>query len=146
MGVDIHLFVEKFDKTTNRWETAEHENWLWEGRNYSLFSKLAGIRHYTKPFKEPVGLPKDLAETTKQFYQEGKGHYFGMTHYSLQELLEQDWMDEEGEGEDYNKIHEGKQISHNYYSFYTSLLLLQKVCRHANWNYKDIRIVMWFDN
>lgn len=150
MGADIHLFVEKKNQETDRWETLsgpnpaiqftlEHarmvrergdeelaltleqqsrdiasgekmrsmtdpreafmrdyyapevfENWLYDGRNYILFSVLASVRNCydIEPIAYPRGLPDDISLDT-EVNIDGYGH--DHSYLTLAELLDFDW-------------------------------------------------------
>ena len=68
MGCDIHCFAER--KTPTGWRQitrlADYSNEisdrLWTGRNYDLFSTLAGVRGQNDPIVWPRGLPDDVSK------------------------------------------------------------------------------------
>jgi hypothetical protein len=67
MGCDIHVHTEV--KIGGEWHHLGHPN---IGRNYSLFSKMAGVRNYSPeetPLAEPRGLPEDATFLTKFDYK-----------------------------------------------------------------------------
>lgn len=59
MGCDIHLHVEV--KLHGKWE---HYAALSPGRNYEIFSKIAGVRGQERPLAAPRGLPTDVTALT----------------------------------------------------------------------------------
>lgn len=65
MGADIHAWVET--KDSNHWyRVAEVQL----GRNYRLFSLLAGVRGSEGPLVEPRGLPDDVSSGVFYEYYE----------------------------------------------------------------------------
>ena len=94
MGCDIHMFVEihRHDRDfKDGWRDADNyqkDYWntdkrvtelsrfekvpIWDGRDYTLFSILAGVRNSNniKPVKEPRGFPEDCNESIKNQYEE----------------------------------------------------------------------------
>lgn len=112
MGCDIHMFTEALKTVDKKPTWVNVDNWrvnpfykegnedgerpydiseLHGGRNYTLFSILAGVRDYsdkTKPVADPRGFPEDASPQTTNEYQrwEGDGH----THswLTLQELMD----------------------------------------------------------
>ncbi len=131
MGVDIHVYVER--KTEGGWKPltgiASDLEWLYEDRNYCLFSTLAGVKPRVEypSIKEPVGLPKDLSEKVREEWE--KYSYYGATYYSFNELLEAkvDWEDE--------------LLS----PFKVRLDLLAGIIESNYCDLDDFRIVIWFD-
>jgi len=99
MGCDIHIYVEQ--KIDNSWTIVpenkgpislyyrEGEN-SWDiGRNYILFSLLAGVRNYydLPLIKDPAGLPKDISKKVHNIFKEGESDYHTPSWFSLEELL-----------------------------------------------------------
>ncbi|MCY9186471.1 hypothetical protein [Bacillus halotolerans] len=131
MGCDIHAFVEvkrypyqdrnrsngvwiSADKWTvnedhifypedyeERFHVDDHDS-IYRGRNYHLFSILAGVRNYRglTPISSPKGLPKDVCIEIKNesdfFASDGHSH----SYLTLKELLQYNW-DEEIEAVDF---------------------------------------------
>ena len=65
-----------------------YEEW-YDGRNYSLFSVLAGVRGYGPPIIEPRGLPDDIGESVKEEWGEALGYHVDWHtphYYCLKEL------------------------------------------------------------
>jgi hypothetical protein len=60
MGCDIHLITEIFKE--GKWNYIEEIPESFNGRNYSLFGVLAGVRNsFNEDNFEPRGLPKDIS-------------------------------------------------------------------------------------
>ncbi|CRH24886.1 Uncharacterised protein [Chlamydia trachomatis] len=98
MGCDIHMYVEykRENQESSQWKNGDYfrinesfgefedENkfnqiGLYDKRNYSLFSTLAGVRDYSEkiiPVSEPKGLPDDISDYVKKESDdwEGDGH------------------------------------------------------------------------
>lgn len=101
MGCDIHLFCERYNKESKRWENLslykKNDNGTFDavdvyiGRDYELFGLLAGVRSYTNPFVIPRGIPDDLScEVAKEY---GSGEYFHTpTWYDYCELHAYEYM------------------------------------------------------
>ena len=68
MGCDIHVFIEHSDGRGGRWSAISDQIYL--GRNYGLFSAMAGVRLYTDTIEyfEPRGVPKDICFLTEGKY------------------------------------------------------------------------------
>lgn len=70
MGCDIRLYVEV--KIRGQWS---HYGRIPLIRNYALFGKLAGVRdEHAKPIAMPRGLPDDVTEVVRFFYDYEGGH------------------------------------------------------------------------
>lgn len=106
MGCDIHMYVEykkdlpikysqereekwvsgdyfKFNPYKDIWDEEEEFSviHLYKGRNYGLFSTLAGVRDYTNtitPVSEPKGIPEDCCDYVKNENESWSGD--GHTH------------------------------------------------------------------
>jgi hypothetical protein len=105
MGCDIHIVAERKNPTTGLYEPwgtfterhgsfvqdgpKEFMNEIYEGRNYTLFGVLAGVRggddHMIAP---PRGLPTDMSPEVAK-YHEDVDHT--PSYLTLRELLEFDW-------------------------------------------------------
>ncbi len=59
MGCDIHCYVEYRRKGGSYW--SDFGSRINPGRNYELFSVLAGVRGNATPLVPPRGIPSDLA-------------------------------------------------------------------------------------
>lgn len=94
MGCDIHTFVER--KLDNKWTLVDQ---CQNTRNYKLFGKMAGVRGIEKPIKYPKGVPKDLSDGTRWFYEadgsDGHTHsWFNEKEIKeLKEWYEKEWDD-----------------------------------------------------
>lgn len=99
MGCDIHCFIEKADKDYNNfwyqvklYRVDPYYNDLevvraYDGRDYDLFSILAGVRGVYEPLVEPRGLPGNLSRDVER-----ESEWFGsdahtQTWYDLNELI-----------------------------------------------------------
>lgn len=100
MGCDIHMYVEYKKKVNDNdvWVDGDYYKFnpyhktdkeepkldrmeLYGGRNYSLFSTLAGVRDYTDkmiPVSEPKGKPDDCNENIVSEFEtwDGDGHSY----------------------------------------------------------------------
>ena len=100
MGCDIHLLYQK--QINGHWQsvrvknnpTAVYSDGPLEGRNYTIFAFLAGVRNYDaiKPIAEPRGLPSDLNDET--FAQECEDYGHTPSWLSIDELLKYDYEQE----------------------------------------------------
>jgi hypothetical protein len=61
MGCDIHTFIER--REHDAWWSVHYGGQFYVGRDYRLFSALAGVRSYDDPppLYAPRGIPEDLA-------------------------------------------------------------------------------------
>ena len=68
---------------------------LYVGRNYSLFSRLAGVRQYSGgnlPIKDPIGFPEDASPAVQFWYNlAADTDWHTPSWYTLRELLDVDW-------------------------------------------------------
>lgn len=116
MGTDIHLFVERKNPNTDKWENVDPKGvapqdsfekesgyWSWYGgRNYGLFSILANVRNGYgtagadtgdgyKPIAMPRGNPDDASPEymakVEDYGPDGHSH----TYHTLKDLLDYDW-------------------------------------------------------
>lgn len=68
---------------------------FYSGRNYNLFTKLAGVRSWTNDgaICPPRGIPEDASDAyiyvTDQWEGDGHSH----SYFTLKELLEEDWSE-----------------------------------------------------
>lgn len=95
MGTDINIMLQKKEK--GKWvDKGELEL----GRNYQLFSVLAGVRGSSKPIAYPRGLPDDFVVETeiegKGYERENMHNGFWMGEHSfsylgLDEILKYNW-------------------------------------------------------
>lgn len=86
MGCDIRDVVQV--KLNNEWTTVDHK--IFNGRNYQLFSLLAGVRGTLEPISEPKGLPEgfeinNLNQHNYQNYLIWLGEH-NFSYYTLKEL------------------------------------------------------------
>lgn len=79
-----------------------YENWIYDGRNYRLFSLLANVRngikkrwmgienvgHFVKPISVPKGLPDDASEVVKEGYSVYSYDGRSKSFLTLQELID----------------------------------------------------------
>lgn len=107
MGCDIHMYVEYKKRSTNKWESGdfyrenpygdpEDENdqeysevELYGGRNYGLFSTLAGVRDYSDKVEavaEPKGFPEDACDFVKKEFKDQEGDAHTPSFLTLKEI------------------------------------------------------------
>ena len=89
MGCDIHLFIEKYNEESKRWESLNlyrknpDDTYepipVYNGRDYELFGLLAGVRGSSHFFgsdygylAEPRGLPEDMSVQAQLEWENGK--------------------------------------------------------------------------
>lgn len=148
MGCDIHVYLEKkADEKYNIWKQVKlyrvspysHELEVadpYVGRNYDLFSILAGVRGWLKPLETPRGLPHDLSdgvEKEKAWWGEDSHTH---TWYDLHELYL------------YRQIYRDNEEFQCFVDFVDDI---ECYLRLAEKHYFDLRpgqyrVVMWFDN
>jgi hypothetical protein len=172
MGCDIYSFAEV--KINNNWEKVDNHFSLdsyekkyynkeksgnpfcW--RSYSMFAFLAGVRNYDRcePISEPRGLPEDLSDEVRQYYEDLECYAHSASYLTAKELLEFDYdktfwnrrvtkkegncingaaLAEEGEG----KVLTYRQNLDGW--FFIHLEELKTLGEP-----EDVRVVFWFDN
>lgn len=91
MGCDIHCYAEI--KKNNKWEEVDFGYEIYDGRNYFLFSVLAGVRNKYKirPIKEPRGLPDDVCNSIKKGSEDWGIDGHSHSWYTLKELCDFNW-------------------------------------------------------
>lgn len=113
MGCDIHIYLEQ-ERTINndkKWvsmdyykknpyydKNDEEDSWqveydvveIYNGRNYSLFSILAGVRNYgeNSPIVEPRGIPFDCCKEIRELYEKWGSDAHTPTYLTYGELKE----------------------------------------------------------
>jgi len=131
MGCDIHLHVEaKYNDEWIHWAAPNVD------RNYTLFSKMAGVRGNENPISLPKGFPKDANITTRLNYETGE-YYHSVSWLSLEEVKElEEWIRSRGKWPD-NDLEYG--------TLKGTYLFGNSLCVPAR-KITDIRFVFWFDN
>lgn len=162
MGCDIHLMVEKkvyhYDdekKENGKWVNIDkwienedafrfdekdkmiipREERFYSGRNYNLFSALAGVRSSsfinTPPtISKPKGVPKDASSFYKREVRKWKGDGHSHSWLTLAELKAFDWSE-------YGKTCDEFRLE--------TIPALEK-CKSHNTTDDEVRIVFFFDN
>ena len=152
MGCDIHTHIE-MQASDGTWHRAEdvitnpyyepgetypgnnpetYEEW-YDGRNYGLFSVLAGVRGYGPPIIEPRGLPDDIGESVKEEW--GEGMDWHTPHWYILDELEAN-LHMLNDNEVY-----GQQFIDDV------IVRMRKVAdEELDGDGDKIRIVLWFDN
>ncbi len=65
----------------------------YSGRNYYLFTFLAGVRGKETPLVDPRGIPEDCSRSIKKLHSRWGFDAHTPTYYYLRELMECDWKD-----------------------------------------------------
>ena len=101
MGCDIHVFCERYNKESKRWENLSlykkneggtfNEVNVYDGRDYQLFGLLSGVRSIINPFVIPRGIPDDLSCEVSKKYGDGE-YYHTSTWYDYCELNAYEYM------------------------------------------------------
>ena len=154
MGCDIHCNLEYRRNKESDWydidlykkneyfgEDDEPEYWkvsLYNGRSYFLFGLLAGVRNYSvEPISQPRGVPDDVSESIKEYYNKWGDDAHTPSWYTLYELKSaQKTLDERVLQELIDAIELRYLQSENYR--YNKTLTEDEE--------KRIRLVFWFDN
>lgn len=87
------------------WWDIPREHRYYTGRNYYLFSVLAGVRDYNdniKKLAEPKGIPEDASFGYKTVVKQWNGDGHSHSYFTLEELLninwdeykQEDWLDD----------------------------------------------------
>lgn len=110
MGCDIHFYVEvrkgKNWESADRWSVdpsdgvpyIDDPDKFYSGRNYYLFSILAGVRSYDnayEPICNPRGLPSGLSKEVEDECERWDVDGHSQSYFTLAELLEIDWQKNE---------------------------------------------------
>ena len=75
---------------------SNYPNAFYNGRNYDLFTRLAGVRSYRDDesiITEPRGIPEDASDAYLYIANQWDGDGHSHSHYTLTELLQHDWTD-----------------------------------------------------
>lgn len=149
MGCDIHCFVEKkVDEKYNCWQQVKlykveeyHQDIKvvdpYDGRNYDLFSILAGVRGPYEPLVYPRGLPENLSEDVEKERAWMGQDAHTQTWYDLNELF---------------LLREVHKSEEEYESFVDFVNWIEFYLHFAGeWVFSDVtpgkyRVVIWFDS
>ena len=154
MGCDIHVYMEKKNKEYGEWETInlyridQYSNDIelvnaYSGRDYVLFSILAGVRGWENPFISPRGIPEDASTKLEQIWAGDKEDYCHTpSWYDLYELD----LFIKGYIADHPENEEG--INDRLKGFITSLVNYCEFAGEYIWTYRpnEYRVVFWFDS
>lgn len=147
MGCDIHSYVEYRNKDTGQWKMVRiYVPYRWEperlrlvepynGRNYELFSMLAGVRGCATPIAEPRGIPQDASDGVLCEYEAAEGWTHTPSWFTLAELRVAS-----KDKKTYNK--DERSYLKGFISGIDFML-------GASWHWVndiDVRVVFWFDN
>ena len=101
MGCDIHLYVERYNKESKRWENLSFYKKsseckflpvdIYDGRDYGLFGLLAGARSMIDPFVFQRGVPDDMSCEVSKAYGDGR-YWHTPTWYDYCELQAYEYM------------------------------------------------------
>lgn len=147
MGCDIHAYAERRGEDGN-WELIQE---VFDGRSYSVFAFLAGVRNYSGivPISEPRGIPDDISSGVRAKLEPWEGDVHSKSWLSMQELLQFD----------YSQMMEDRRVTRNNnggctcepgegqvmtYGEYLGKYFLTEL---YEWRVMGAeRIVFWFDN
>ena len=146
MGCDIHLYVEK-KRVDGIWITADEWGDIWseecgddidtvcdnpyyEGRDYSLFAALAGVRNSygVNPVSSPRGLPDDACYEVKREAATWSTDAHSHSWLTVKELL---------------SYHMKKKTKYGLDGQFWETTMPELVWLGEP---EDVRIVFWFDN
>ena len=147
MGCDIYSYVEYRDKNSGKWNMVRmYVPYRWKpdglnlvepyhGRNYELFSMLAGVRGFATPIAEPRGIPQDVSDGVRREYNSVEDWVHTPSWLTLAELRVAS-----KDKRSYNKDERGylKELI-----FGINFMLL------ASWHWvndTNARLVFWFDS
>lgn len=140
MGCDIHLHIEV--RLNGKWEHYAAPN---IDRDYSLFSRMAGVRGKEIPISKPKGLPSDLTTLTK--YDADRCGIDGHDHswLSKKEIVRlKDWID--GQRTQMNDFFDLEHTILHCYLFGNSFAGIELYPNERPDGVDDVRFVFWFDN
>jgi len=132
MGCDIHAMVErKGSPESTHWWVNRGDPEI--GRNYQLFSILAGVRGSYRPISEPRGLPEDKREECSDAFKAWLAEWGGDAHdaswVTLREL--KDYLNAVGTCGDCGLFELAAYMQREVAERYTD---------------KDVRLCFFFDN
>ena len=153
MGCDIHVFIEKkIDEKYDTWEAVQlykidqysHKLEVvnpYDGRNYGLFSALAGVRGWEEPFISPRGLPKNLSreiEKEEAWWGEDAHTRTWYDLFELQLFIKEYVMKDSGDEEIILALED----------FFDSLISYLHFAGEFIFKFEPnkYRIIMWFDS
>lgn len=153
IGADVHAYLEKFNKETRQWENANlyKKNSdgtftlvnFYNGRNYDLFGKLAGVRGSEDPMVYPRGLPDDLSPEVKEEFGDGLD-WHSATWYDMREL---ELLVKAGEGKVPCWDEDDNMTT---YDPVADFVEAARVALDMQWiwvyNMNEVRVVIWFDS
>lgn len=142
MGCDIHAYIEV--KVDGKWHLYSQPRFP---RSYKMFAKLAGVRNREDidPISEPRGLPENLSSLVNIEYEHDELDAHSESYLNREELeLFTNWVNDPKNGlSKYNGDFEhsvmGYANGNPYYS-------IGKYPESHAYQYKDVRMVFWFDN
>ena len=134
MGTDIHLYFEKKNKDSGKWEEIEVDERLFpDQRYYELFSFLADVRYHAdiKSGFEDRGLPSDsiAIEHLNDTY------IHSQTYFYLDELKKAPWKEAE--------------LDESYFYIFCAYILPKLAYDYGIMSDEDkrnVRVIMGFDN
>lgn len=115
MGADIHTIIQ-VKRCDGSWVTVVKN--AADGRNYTLFGLLAGVRGHDDPVKPLRGLPPEIKEI------EGAEHSF--TWYTLHELMLYGYVE--------------------FNDFVSEIMEALEEAGETELEYKNIRVIVGFDS
>jgi hypothetical protein len=157
MGCDIHICTEI--EKDNKWHIADkikliEEEWqsdlylhapfyvekeIYEGRNYNLFSILAGVRGWSPPPIPPRGFPDDLSDEVQEMVD------FNFEHtacwLSLKDLQSIKWYRQSDKAHLRHFFEQRGNRSYN-----TTMNKLKRIQKNNKLKPEQVRIVFWFDS
>lgn len=159
MGCDIYLYVEHYNKESKRWDNLSlYKKYsegefspvdIYDGRDYELFSLLAGVRSIIDPFVLPRGVPDDMSCEVSKAYGDGQ-YFYTSTWYDWCELQAYERMMvnscKEITNVEYDDDDDAISLCERLNGFMNDI---EKVLNAYDIYYPkpgDIRVVMWFDS
>ncbi len=150
MGCDIHIYEEGFkdgvwhlikgDTNPNLDPDKDEYEEFWEGRNYTLFGLIAGVRDSGARAFDAVGFPDDAAPETKEAYSWWGGDCHTPSHLYFEELT--DFV--MNKREKYTKFYYPNDDWVDW-----TFDILEEWVQQMGYDvkgYDDIRLVFWFDS
>lgn len=84
------ITADKWVKEDGRW-TIDYDNRFYSGRNYYLFTVLAGVRGNGPTILRPKGVPEDASYAYKMQLDSWGGDAHSASYFTLEELLNTNW-------------------------------------------------------
>lgn len=147
MGCDIHARVEVYNRETQKWEKIYmyipdkytpgrlREVEPYNGRDYTMFGVLAGVRYMVEPIAQPRGIPQNASYGVRVDWESDSEWCHTPSWLTLAELQ--------------LAVKDKKRYDKDERQSLKSLINGIDFMVDASWRYaedSEVRLVFWFDN